>query len=268
MSLFLSKLLPVFVYPLGLVCVLIVVAVVLARRRRLQRFVLLSVLLLLLLSSNRWVSMGLARSLEWRYLPPDEVPEAEVIVLLGGGTVPSEPPRKLVEVNGSGDRLLYALWLFQQGKAETILLSGGLLDWDVQTSTPAQDMAELLKLMGIPSESLWLQTESRNTYEDALFCARLLKTKGIQRILLVTSAWHMPRAVKLFQAQGLEVIPLSTDFTVTEAGWRQLKQGDFRSQILALLPSVDNLSLTTRIMKEYIGMFVNDTLLSRVGGST
>jgi len=267
MGLFLSKLLPIFIYPLGLACVLIIAALILSKRRGLQQFFLFLVLLILLLASNRWVAMGLARSLEWRYLPPNHVPKAEVLVLLGGGTVPAEPPRQIVEINGSGDRLLYALWLYKEGKAEAILLSGGLLDWDMRGSTPAQDMADLLEMMGVPSEALWLQTESRNTYEDALYCTQILNSKGIRRVLLVTSAWHMPRAVKLFQAQGVEVIPIPADFTVTETGWRQLVNGDLRAQILALLPSSDNLALTTRIMKEYVGILVYETWLSRMEGS-
>ena len=72
-------------------------------------------------------------------------------------------------------------------------LSGGridFLDWEGQ-STPALEMAELLQLMGVPQEALWLQDRSRNTGEDALFCAEILREKGLSRILLVTSAKHM-----------------------------------------------------------------------------
>jgi len=266
MDIFLSKLLPIFIYPLGLACVLIIAALLLMRRRRLQRVALILALLILWLFSNRWIALGLARSLERSYLPPAEIPQMEVAVLLGGGTLPSEPPRQMVEVNGSGDRVLYAAWLYQQGKVEHILLSGGLLDWETGKSTPAQDMAALLEMMGVPSDALWLQTESRNTYEDAVYSARLLKSKGVQRVLLVTSAWHMPRAVDFFQSQGMEVVPLPVDFSVTEDGWRQLMQGDLRTQVLASMPSAENLALTSRMLKEYIGMLVYHTWPSRMKG--
>ena len=86
-------------------------------------------------------------------------------------------------------------------------------------------------MMGVPAEAIWLQTESRNTYEDAVYSARLLKDKGVRRILLVTSAWHMPRSLGLFQAQGLEVVPLPVDFTVTDAGWQGLMRGDLRCSL-------------------------------------
>lgn len=256
MFVFLSKLLPPFVYPLGMVCMLVALALVLARRARLQRIILIVALLLLYISSTRWVALGLARSLEWRYLPPEHVPQADVIVLLGGGTQPAEAPRPMVEVNGAGDRLLYAAWLYKQSKAPHILVTGGLLDWTINASTPAQDMATLLELMGVPVEAIWLEDQSRNTYENALYSAKMLKERGIQRILLVTSASHMPRSVGLFEAQGLEVVPLPTDFTVTYDVWQGSGQADWRSQILGLLPSADYLALTSRSLKEYLGIWV------------
>jgi uncharacterized SAM-binding protein YcdF (DUF218 family) len=113
-------------------------------------------------------------------------------------------------------------------------------------------------MIGVPSESIWQQPKSRNTYEDALYSAQILKEQGIRRILLVTSAWHMPRSVRLFQAQGLEVVPAPADFYVTDADWNRLTSLDLRAQILGLLPSVDNLGLTTRMLKEYLGMLVYD----------
>ena len=254
MFVFLSKLLPPFVYPLGLIGLLILLALLLAKRYRLQKGILILALVCLWLAGNRWVATGLTRSLEWRYLPPNPLPQAEVMVVLGGGTEAPDYPRSIVEVNGAGDRITYAAWLYQQGVAEHILVSGGTLDWTVLKSTPAQDMSSLLQLMGVPEQAIWLQPDSRNTYEDAIYSARILHEKGIDRVLLVTSAWHMPRAVKLFQAQGLDVIPLPTDYNVTEADWAELWGRDPRAWVLGALPGVDHMALTTKILKEYIGM--------------
>jgi uncharacterized SAM-binding protein YcdF (DUF218 family) len=258
MFVFLSKLLPPLVYPLGLACVLIVLALLLHRRVGWQRAVLILALLVLFAGGNRWVAMGLARSLERRYLPPASLPVAGAIVVLGGGTASPETPRPIPEVNSAGDRVIYAAWLYQQEKAPAILASGGLLDWTPLHTTPAQDMAALLAMMGVPSEAIWLQPESRNTYEDARYSAQILKEKGVRRILLVTSAWHMPRSVRLFQAQGLEVVPAPTDFSVTDADWEDITSLNLRSQILGLFPSADNLGLTTRMIREYLGMLVYD----------
>ena len=258
MFVFFSKALPPLIYPVGLVSLLIILALFLGRRTGLRQAALILALLVLTLGGNRWVAMGLARSLERRYLPPTPMPNAQAIVVLGGGTESPDSPRPITEINSGGDRVLYAAWLYMQGKAPVILASGGTLDWELRQTTSAQNMQAFLQMIGVPAEDILTQPESRNTYEDALYSAQLLKDKGIRRILLVTSAWHMPRSVRLFQAQGLEVVPAPTDFNVTDAGWKELTSLDVRVQILGLLPSADNLGLTTRMLKEYLGMLVYD----------
>ena len=266
MFIFLSKLLPPFVYPLGIVILLVLVSLLLYKRLRWQRFVLILALMILLVFSNRWTAAWLTRSLEWRYLPPPELsaahlaanqgPIADVIVVLGGGTESFQSPRPTVEVNGAGDRVLYAAYLYKHGAAPHLLLSGGRIDWLVTGDAPAQDMAALLTLMGIPEEALWLETRSLNTYENAVEAHTFLAPKGIERIILVTSAAHMPRAVGLFEQQGFQVIPAPTDYNLTQEEWESLTQANLVTQVFNFIPSVSNLSSVTSSLKEYLGMFV------------
>ncbi len=256
MFIFLSKLLPNFVYPLGLVCIFIILALILYRKPAWQRLVLVLALVVIWLGSTRWIALGMVRSLEWRYLPMTQMPSADAIVLLGGGTESAEHPRQTVELNSSGDRVLYAAWLYKQGKAPHILLSGGLIDWLDTGSTPAEDMAVILDMMGVPKEALWLESTSRNTYENAVNSRKFLNEKGINRIILVTSALHMPRSVDLFKHQGFDVIPAPTDYSVTQATWQRLTDPNLATQLLNLMPSIDNLSSVTRALKEYLGMLV------------
>ncbi|MEW6716668.1 MAG: YdcF family protein [Chloroflexota bacterium] len=256
MFLFLSKFLPLLVYPIGLTSILIILALVLHKRHRWQRTLLIFALTILWLGGNRWVAFSLVRSLEWRYLPPTEIPAAEAIVVLGGGTEASLAPRSTVEVNGAGDRVLYAAWLYHQGKAPHLLLTGGRLEWNQLETTPAEEMAALLQMLNVPEEALWLEPDSRNTYENAVYCQDVLEKEGIHKIILVTSAMHMPRSVGLFEKQGLEVIPAPTDFTVTEQSWQSLTEFNLPKNLLNLLPSVSNLELTTQTLKEYLGMLI------------
>ena len=116
MFVFLSKLLPPFIYPLGLAIILLVLALALYRYQRLRKASIITALVILLVASNRWVAFSLARSLEWQYLPRGDIPQASAIVLLGGGTDPAQPPRPLVQINGAGERILYAAYLYKQGK--------------------------------------------------------------------------------------------------------------------------------------------------------
>jgi len=257
MFVYLSKLLPLFVYPLGLSCILLVVALILKKRPKLRRGLLIGALSLLWLAGNRWISYSLARSLEWRYLPPDSAPHADVIVLLGGGTESSDPPRPMTEVNSAGDRVLYAAKLYQDGAAPAILVSGGNLDFsDARGSSPSEEMTTLLTLTGVPEEDIWQQKESQNTYEDALYSSEILREKGIKEIILVTSAMHMPRAKALFEHQGMTVISAPVDFTITEQNWKNAFKPGIDEAVIYLLPNASSLGLTTNVLKEYLGLLV------------
>jgi len=257
MFVFLSKFLPQFVYPVGLVTILIILALVFQKRKKWQNAVIIATLVVLFISGNRWVAYSLTRSLEWQHLPPAKIPTAEVIVVLGGGTESPQPPRPIVEVNSAGDRILYAAHLYKEGKAPHLLLTGGYINWLNETgTTPAGQMAAILELMGIPDEAIWLEPESLNTYENAVNCAAILDEKDIERIILVTTATHMPRSVALFEAQGLQVIPAPVDFAVTEENWAALWHPNLSAQLTQLLPNITNLNMTTTALKEYIGMFV------------
>ncbi len=168
----------------------------------------------------------------------------------------------MVEVNAAGDRVLYAAKLYRDGKVQHILLSGGKIDWmDPSEDAQADEMASLLEMIGVPREALWLQGQSRNTAEDAAFSAEMLKEHGVTRILLVTSAMHMPRSVALFEKQGIEVIPAPTDYGVTQERWETFWKGSFGGVLLNLLPNASSLNMTTNALKEYIGMAVN-----KIGG--
>jgi len=120
----------------------------------------------------------------------------------------------------------------------------------------AEAMAQVIELMGVPRSALWLEDGSRNTYENAGETRRLLAERGITEIILVTSAMHMPRSVRLFERQGLRVIPAPTDYQVTEADWSYFTRADPGIQALNLLPDAEALAATSRALKEYIGMVV------------
>ena len=235
---------------------MLVAAYLLWRAPRWGRICLLASLGILLIASNAWVPGALTRYLEWQYLPLDNYPQVEVIVVLGGSTASAQYPRQIVEISGGGNRLLYAAHLYQQGVAPHLLLTGGTIDWMNEGEPPAQDMAKILGMLGVPESALWYETESRNTYENALFSRQLLAEKDIDRIILVTSAMHMPRAVALFEKQGFEVIPAPTDYNVTQAGWSRLWEPNLTTQLFNFLPSVSNLSSTTSALKEYVGILI------------
>ena len=220
-----------------------------------RRAFIIAALLILWLSSTSGFSNLLARSLEWRYKPPEVIPLGEVIVLLGGGTEPKAYPRSGVEMNGAGDRVIYAAQLFKEGKAPLILLSGGEITWmNDGSTTPAEDMAEILLSMDVPQDALIVEDLSRNTYENALYAKELLDERGISKILLVTSAMHMPRSVSLFEAQGFEVTPLPVDYSVVEDGSAENQNSVLVTKILNIIPNASNSGLNDQCIKGIFGI--------------
>ncbi len=257
MLLFLSKFLPIFIYPLGLVWLTILGLLLFGKLKRGQKIVLWILLALIFLSSNRWTASSLTYVLERQFVPEGELPQADAIVLLGGGTEPQTEPRRTVEFNSAGDRVYYAAMLYHENKAPYILSSGGRLPWEASPdSPPAVEMSIILQALRVPEEAIWLEPESRNTEDNAVFSAPILKENGVESILLVTSAMHMPRAVYLFEEQGFEVIPAPTDFNITDADWEQLWHPDIGNFLLGFFPQASYLGSTTSAMKEYIGRVV------------
>jgi uncharacterized SAM-binding protein YcdF (DUF218 family) len=256
MFLFLSKLLPLFLYPLGLACLLMVVALVMWWRR--SRWVPIPIslaLMVLLLASNSWIANSLVKSLEWQQIPTKAFPSADAIVILGGATKSTFPPRPGVDLSEQGDRVLYGAQLYREGKAPVVIASGGRISWRGGGPSESADMAKILKTMGVPASAILQDPTSLNTYENAVNVKKIIKEQGIRRVLLVTSAMHMPRSLRIFQRQGIEAIPAPTDFLVSQ---QELEEPNSSPQatVLSLVPDADRLEMTTRALKEYVGSLV------------
>lgn len=258
MFLFLSKLLPLFIYPLGLSCLLTLVGLILLWRRnsRGAAGAIIVALTVILVASNGWFSQWLVKSLEGQNLPWTELPQAEAIVVLGGGIKPATPPRPNVDVSEAGDRIIYGAELFRQGKAPWLILSGGRIDWKDGGPPESEDMAYLAEIMGVPKSAILQDPNSLNTHQNAVEVRKILESQGIKgSVLLVTSAMHTPRSLLVFQRQGMNVIAAPTDFLVTQSYISQ-EETSWEATLLNLLPNAYNLQQSTKALKEYIGLVV------------
>lgn len=256
MFLFFSKLLPLFFYPLGVVCWLLVVALILWWRK--SRFVpipVLTALLVLLLSSNSWVANSLVQSLEWQHIPQGALPTADAIVVLGGATRSKSPPRPSVDLSEAGERVLYGAQLYREGKAPLIIASGGRINWRGGGPAESADMAEIMKTMGVPDSAILQDPTSLNTYQNAVNVQQILKKQGIRKILLVTSAMHMPRSLAIFQRLGIDTVAAPTDFLVTQQELAE-PNSSIEASLLNIVPDAERLEMTTRALKEYLGTVI------------
>ena len=262
MGFLLSKLLPLFLYPLGLGLLLQGAGLAAGARQASRRWGLAlggSGLGLIWLFAMPITSRELVWGLEERAaaLTPKPIPKADAVVVLGGGLRPALAPRQGVEVAEGGDRLLTGLRLLRQNKAPLLLTSGAQISFTAGDPAPAEAVsARALAIeLGVRPDQILINPTSRTTAEEARDIGELGRRRGWRRVLLVTSAFHMPRSLATFlQRSGLTVIPVACDYQLpTRAFFGRPTPG---SVFLGLMPDAQALSLSSIALKEHLGLAI------------
>ena len=172
-------------------------------------------------------SLGASLESEFADVPVEQLPQADVIVLLGGGMNAATNVCPYPNLCAAADRVWHAARIFKAGKAPVIVPSG--------TGSDRCEVPFLVDL-GVPREAIRAEAESRNTEENAKFVAELLKDRDRPKALLVTSAWHMRRALLMYRryAPDLEIVPAPSDYENTVKRAQPLTGGDFFPDFYAL----------------------------------
>ena len=248
---YLSKILPLMVLPIGLVIEISLLALLflLLGRRRLSAGFLVLAMLVLWISSMPIVADTLLGRLEREYppVPIENLPISSCIVVLGGAVESQLYPRVEINMLEAVDRVRTAARLFHAKKAELIIVSGGNQPWLSAAQPEAEAIKTLLMEWAVPASAIMLEAASRNTRENALNSSLLMKNLNCEKPLLVTSAAHMKRSVAAFEKLGISVFPVSTDVRVIKKS--QLTLLDF-------LPDAHALKMTTDALKEGLGQLV------------
>jgi uncharacterized SAM-binding protein YcdF (DUF218 family) len=249
LTLFLSKLLPIFVYPLFLAILLAGLSLLLARFRRVARVAVVLAITILWIASTPAFANWLYSGLEGRYPPRsiETLPHADVAIVLGGAIGQPLPPRVTSDLQDSSDRILEAARLFKAGKVDRVLVTAGNLPWLDASMSEGALIADLLVEFGVPREAVVLEDKSRNTHENAVNSLVIVRQQGWRTALLVTSGAHMPRALAVFKHAGIDVTPAATDIKVTYPLFQN---------VLDFLPDAGALALTTDAIKEWLGLAV------------
>jgi len=244
----LIKLASVFLYPLGTVLLVTALGGVAyaLKRPRIGWALILSALAWLWICSMPATSNTLQGALERQYVyqPVEEVPDADLIVVLGGGAFGHDPSWPYPNLGGNIDRYWHGARLYHARRARKVLLSGARDPRRPPGPTEAQLGVIFLNEMGVPAEDQILDNASRTTQEHVNNVARVLDANDMDTFLLVTSAIHMRRAEAVFRAGGLEPIPVATDFHARDETGVTL--WDF-------IPNVGSLSSSTAAIHEYLG---------------
>ena len=201
-----SKVFWLLAQPLSVALLCALAAVVLAVLRRRRPAMILGGLGLLILSLASFTNVGAVAiaPLEGRFLRPAELPDrVDAIVLLGGATdARISTARQVTETNDAGDRLIETIRLAQRYPQARIVLTGGVAAILAGAESEALTMERLLLAFGVAPERLVLEGQARNTDENAGYTAELLGPEP-GTVLLVTSAFHMPRSIGLFRKAGI-----------------------------------------------------------------
>lgn len=229
--------------PLSLLLLLLIGLLLHYRNPRLARRIVIVSFALLWIASTPLVAEGALHLLEaqTRVLPQNP-PNASAIVILGGGTyfhAPEYAGRDTVS-EAALVRLRYGAKL-QREFGLPILVTGGNPVGNA-TSEASQMKSVLEQDFRVPVR--WTEDCSDNTFENARNSYRILHQAGIDRIYLVTHAWHMPRSAATFRRAGFEVIEAPTAFT-----------NRYRVDLLAFMPRAGALNASSIFIHEAIGMF-------------
>ncbi len=241
-----SKVLFFLISPLSWIVALLLLAVF-ARKEGLKKYSLWSGLLLLLVFTNPMLSNY--AMVEWEYAatPKDQLPYVETAVVLGGMLEPGKEPIDQYHFNGSADRINEALILFKEGIVQKLILSGGSGSLMDQTLREAHFLGAYSQtLIEAHDDQIFMEANSRNTYENAVETARILDSLGLkeQKVLLITSASHMARALRCFKKQGIIAIPFPVDFRGQQGNWSPFW----------ILPSHTALEDWNILIKEWVGL--------------
>ncbi|PRD42268.1 YdcF family protein [Phyllobacterium phragmitis] len=244
----LSKILWLFTQPITLLLAGILasmLAMAFARRRMALVFSAITVVLFVLVS---FTTLGnvLLLPLEERFPANPALPERiDGIVVLGGfmeGEVNAS--RGGHEINGAGDRIIETMRLARLYPEARIVVSGGEGTFFTDSVPDAISARQLFRNFGLTGERLSFEAESRNTYENAVYSRELVKPREGETWLLITSAFHMPRAMGCFRQADFSVIAWPVDY---------LTRRD-RGFSIDLQDPVGGLARTTIAVREWLGL--------------
>ena len=236
---YLHKILPLIASPLFLIFFLIILGTIIKSKK-----ITLFGVVILIFCSLPIISDKLIHYLEKDYTLQDAsaINNADAIVVLSGMLKTIKVDDKLkYEFGGAVDRILSGIDLFKNNKASLLILTKGQLPWSLGMPE-GEYLKEFAIKFGVPEESILLTDNVQNTDQEAKSVKKLLNSNDA-KVILITSAFHMPRAKKVFEASNIKVIPFAVDFINSHQ----------KLTFMSFIPSAGALSGTSFFVREMIG---------------
>ena len=194
------------------------------------------------LAGSPWTAFLLMNALEAPYRHQRPLSGAGVydaVLVMGGGVVPA--PNGEPQLGFAGDRVRMGAALYTAGRARLLVASGTRIDGKIDLT---EATSRLWMQMGVPAEAILRLPGPRNSAQEVEAYATLVRERGWERVALVTSAWHLPRALALCRGHGLAPDPLAADF---RAGRRP-------GSVLGLIPKGWSFADVEAATWEYVGL--------------
>jgi uncharacterized SAM-binding protein YcdF (DUF218 family) len=192
------------------------------RQHKLRKKLYAIVLFMMLFFSNPWLITTLQYPFHTPPMPMSTNERYEVGIVLGGYTS-YDRVNKAGHFNMSSDRFIQSAWLYKKGFIKKIIVTGGQNGFTNEDDfVEAEFVASTLKDLGIPSSDIFVEGNSRNTIENAEYSHKILDSLGLKKskVMLITSAFHMPRARETFEKAGFIIRPYPCAFSILPSSIR------------------------------------------------
>ena len=236
---YIHKILPIFIMPIMIVIQLICIGII----KNNKKFTYLAIGLLYVMSTPLFSNsfFKLVEGSEYRK-PINNIDNADAIVVLSGMLNINKNDGYYYIEWGDPDRFFGGLDLLKAGKAQKIVFTGGKMPWNNVKKNEGEVLKEYAISNGIPEGKIIVTKDVQNTEEEAIAVKELISPS--KNIILVTSAYHMYRAKRLFEKQGINVIPYKVDYN---------SQNNKLITIIDFLPTANSLAKTESGFRELLG---------------
>ncbi len=231
--------------PIGILCLLLLYAIYTKNRTKSKK-VIISAFVFLYIFSNPLLINEL---LLWWEIPPTSISAVRThdigIILTGGTTNDDKLPKENLFLGKTADRIAQAVELYKNSKIKKILISGGEISVLGKTQKKeVEEIAKYLIISGVPKDSIFMETHTRNTKENAENCSKILKKHfKNQTYLLVTSGFHLRRANACFEKVGIKADTFGANYLSHERNYLWFN----------ILPKEDYFAYSQLIFREIIG---------------
>lgn len=238
-----SKLLSVFIDPTAWLIVVVILAAFLKRGKWKKRATIFAIVLFVLFTNNVIYSLVINA---WQPAPVTLTKKYSAGIILGGFTIFDAKGKGYM--SETSDRFVATSNLYHSGIIDKIIASGG--DGSINQDNPKEaDFARYMFIQnGVKEADVFAESRSRNTFENAMFSKHLLDSLHLQPpYVLVTSAFHMPRAAGVFRKAGVDVDIFPCAYQTVKSSF---SFGDY------IVPSVDNLVHWRTFIREFVGYWI------------